>query len=182
MKRSYWVAAFLGVAFAAASAQGQAPVVLVVDAEDAPVDVVRLRVALAEATARTTGRPVVRATDPEVGSAAALVTVSRAHDDRWVLRAQRGERVAWAVEDAARGDLEEALAARGAQLVGRLDEGWAAVAHDLLDPFRWDPLEVALRAELHHPFGAAHYEWAEIVDPFATARAVRVDLLDPWDR
>ena len=172
------MAAFLGVAFAAASAQGQAPVVLVVDAEDAPVDVVRLRVALAEAT----GRPVVRATDPEVGSAAALVTVSRAHDDRWVLRAQRGASVAWAVEDATDGGQVEVLAARGAQLVGRLDEGWAAVAHDLLDPFRWDPLEVALRAELHHPFGAAHYEWAEIVDPFATARAVRVDLLDPWAR
>lgn len=178
MKSSYWVAAFLGVAFTAASAQGQAPVVLVVEAEDAPVDVVRLRVALAEAT----GRPVVRATDPEVGSAAALVVVSRAHGDRWVLRAQRGERVAWAVEDAARGDLERALAARSAQLIGRLDEGWAAVAHDLLDPFRWDPLEVALRAELHHPFGAARYEFAEIVDPFAAARAVRVDLLDPWAR
>lgn len=178
MKRSTWVAAFLAMGLAAASAQAQAPVVLVVDAEDAPVDVARLRVALAEAT----GRAVVRATDPEVGTAAALVTVSRAHDARWVLRAQRGERVAWAVEDAAGGGLEEVLAARGAQLVGRLDEGWAAVAHDLLDPFRWDPLEVALRAELHHPFGAARYEWAEIVDPFATARAVRVDLLDPWAR
>lgn len=178
MKKSFWVAALLGVGLAATSAQGQAPVVLVVEAGDAPVDVAQLRAALAEAT----GRRVVRATDPALVPAAALVTVTRAQEARWVLRAQRGASVTWAVEDMADGDLEEVLAARGAALLGRLDADWAAVAHDLLDPFRRDPFEATLGAELHDPFGAARYEWAELVDPFTAARALRVDVLDPWAR
>lgn len=159
-------------------ASAQAPVILVVDAGEAPVDVGRLRGALGEAT----GRAVVRATDPAVAPGAALVTVTRSSESRWVVRAQRGSMVAWGTEDAG-DDVEGALAARCAALIDGLERDWAAIANDLLDPFRWDPLAIALRAELHYPFATrTRYEHAEIVDPFVSPHGARTDVLDPWSR
>src|SRR5690606_5546532 len=98
------------------------------------------------------------------------------------VRAQRGAMVAWASEDA-RDDVEAVLAARCVVLIDGLEHDWAAIASDLLDPFRWDPLAIALRAELQYPFAAqTRYQYAEIVDPFMTPRGARTDVLDPWSR
>lgn len=180
---------------AAARAQGDDLLVLVVDPGPTQVNQPRL----IRAIERATHRSVIRMTDERAPMTERRLSIAFARPNRWVVRYESGGQVAWVSDRITRpGQLRDRLARLSESVVNVIDGPASASAPEpaAAPPRRrergsWDDVIYALQDEIVDPFADEPRErhrsavlWSEVIDPFAdgrgTGRQVWSEVLDPW--